>query len=750
MVGLSLPAAMAGTLTFYVGLYHLWLHFRRPRRADLLFSATCVAMAVYDLGAAMLYSAANPEQGAFWQRVQLCSLMALAMPLIMLIAEQGGLKLPKWALWMLTLFPGLALIGAVERWGWLLSDEAKVLDIRAFGHHFIVHGTHHGPMEKLLELSVPILTLFCLWVGLGAPIRAKSTWRRLAPRSSPLVLVSAALMLSVLHDIFVARGLLGHPFFLEYAWLFVMGTMNWSMADELMDASRTKVTLDETERRVATTLAAIQDAVITCDLAGNITHMNPAAEKLLAVKLWDVLDTPLQRYLEITSPETHAVVSDPVRFAVGRQPNPYGELPQLVTTDGNERRIDLGGAPLKDPEGQIQGAILVMRDLTLQHNALTNLEHAKRMESMGQLAGGAAHDLNNLLTPIISYVELVQRKLDADCREAAFLVHVQDAAQRAAVLTRQLLALSRKQVLDVQVIPLEEFIRQTAPMLERLVGDQIQVSLNLRDRGARVRVDPGQFEQVLLNLTSNARDAISGLEGRIAITTRRIGEHEVAIEVADNGSGMTPEVAQKIFEPFFTTKPRGKGTGLGLASVRGIIEQQNGKIYVDSEPNKGTSFEIVLPISVSEQPMSSAQHTPPSDLARGNESILVAEDDPAVRSLIYDALTQLGYTVHTADGMAVAVAIAKSEHVDLLLTDVVLPGTDGPRIRDEVLRYINVPCMFMTGHADDRLGERGIVERGTEVLRKPFTVTELGESVRRVLDRRHSARPISSKRTSSR
>ncbi|HXS18588.1 MAG TPA: ATP-binding protein, partial [Polyangiaceae bacterium] len=337
----------------------------------------------------------------------------------------------------------------------------------------------------------------------------------------------------------------------------------------------------------------------------------------------------------ITSPESHSVVSDPIRFAVGRASNPFGSLPQLVTTDGHERRIDLRGAPLNGPDGRVQGAILVMRDLTLQHNALTNLEHAKQMEAMGQLAGGAAHDLNNLLTPIISYVELVQRRVDPLSKEATFLVHVQEAAQRAATLTRQLLALSRKQVLDVQVVPLDELIRQTAPMLERLVGDDIRVVLKLRDHGAKVRVDLGQFEQVLLNLTSNARDAITGPSGQLVISTRRVGEHEVAVEVADNGSGMPQDILPKIFEPFFTTKPRGKGTGLGLASVRGIIEQQGGKIYVDSEQGKGTSFEIILPLSSTDQRLSSTRHTPPGDLARGNETILVAEDDPAVRALIY-------------------------------------------------------------------------------------------------------------------
>jgi len=352
---------------------------------------------------------------------------------------------------------------------------------------------------------------------------------------------------------------------------------------------------------------------------------------------------------------------------------------------------------------------------------------------MGQLAGGAAHDLNNLLTPIISYVELVQRRIDPKSREAKFLEHVQDAAQRAAGLTKQLLALSRKQVLDVQVIPLAEFVRQTMPMVEQLVGEGVQVKMELDARSGKVQIDLGQFEQVILNLTSNARDAMDGT-GTLTIRVRSLNDGDVALEIRDTGGGMDADTEERIFEPFFTTKPRGKGTGLGLASVRGIVEQLGGTIYVDSEAGIGTSFEIILPKATGDIPISSARELPPSDLARGSEKVLVAEDDPAVRALIHDALTQLGYTIYSADGMTVAVEIAKEEKIDLLLTDVVLPGADGPRIRDEVLKHQQVPCLFMTGHADDRLGDHGIIPRGVEVLRKPFTVIQLGERVRSVLD----------------
>src|SRR5690606_7071742 len=256
-------------------------------------------------------------------------------------------------------------------------------------------------------------------------------------------------------------------------------------------------------------------------------------------------------------------------------------------------------APLKDPDGRVGGAIIVMRDLTLQHHALNSLEHAKKMESLGQLAGGTAHDLNNLPPPLISYVPLIKRQFCQCSKGQRYLQHVEEAAQRAATLTKQLLALSRKQVLDVQVVPLAEFVRQTLPMIEHLVGEKIQIDARLDDRSGNVQIDWGQFEQVLLNLAANARDALAD-GGRLSIIVQRLRDERASIEVRDNGDGMDADTVSRIFEPFFTTKPRGKGTGLGLASVRGIVEQHGGSIYVDSEPGEGTSFEIVLPITHAE------------------------------------------------------------------------------------------------------------------------------------------------------
>lgn len=728
----SVPVAMAAAITAYVGLYHFWLHLRRSSRSDFYFALSCACMTFYDWSAACAYNAQLPSSAALFQRLQVIGILMWAGPFVLLINEKSSIKTTPPVVALLLFFPLMGLFVAIDPLELLLESTAHLKIARAPWGEAQFFEYPPGPLQNGLELIIPLMIVYCFWVGFGLPQVREGRFVRKRKSSTPLLFAAGGIMLALLHDSTVTKLGWSSPYTFEFAWLGVMTFMSWSLSNELFEGLLARTSLEETEQRVTTTLNAIQDAVVTTNMKGEISHLNPAAERLLAVNSEAAVGHPFADFAEITSPETHTVVSDPVRFAVGRPTNPYGELPQLITRDGSERRIDLGGAPLKDPDGRVGGAIIVMRDLTLQHHALNSLEHAKKMESLGQLAGGTAHDLNNLLTPIISYVELIKRQVSQGSKEQRYLQHVEEAAQRAATLTKQLLALSRKQVLDVQVVPLAEFVRQTLPMIEHLVGEKIQIDARLDDRSGNVQIDWGQFEQVLLNLAANARDALAD-GGRLSIIVQRLRDERASIEVRDNGDGMDADTVSRIFEPFFTTKPRGKGTGLGLASVRGIVEQHGGSIYVDSEPGEGTSFEIVLPITHAEQPHSSSRSLPSGELARGTEHVLVVEDDGAVRALIFDALTQLGYTVHSADGITMALELARSEPIDVLLSDVVLPGTDGMRIREEVQALRDVPCLFMTGHADDRLGDHGFVPRGIEVLRKPFTVEQLGLKLRAVI-----------------
>ncbi len=746
MIWHSVPVVVGGGITAYVGLYHFWLHLRRSNQADLFFALTCLAMTSYDMFAALLYNSTSLEQGEPWQRLQVVAILALCVPFLFFVNSFAAVPRPRWFFLVVGIFAFGAVLIALEPWG-LTFARPNVKHISTRLGPVTYFERDIGPLLLGFALTIPFVSSYIIWAarkGVKYALEQSATLsneddrrdmvRRARGRALSLSLSGCLVLVSLAYDTLVSFHLVKNVYLTEYSWFGVMFLMSWTLSDEVVDAASTRQALRETQARIATTLDAISDAVITTDITGCITHLNPAAMKMLAVSATVARGKALSSLVELTSPETLTQVADPIRYAVGRPPNPYGRLPRLVTTDGSDRVVDLGGAPLIDSAGRVQGAVVVFRDLTVQQSAIESLQHAKQMESMGQLAGGLAHDLNNLLTPILSYVELVQRQTDPASRAAVFLNHVQEAAQRAAGLTRHLLALSRKQVLDVQVIPLREFVRQTAPILKRLVPDNVEVELDLDERSGHVQVDPGQFEQVLLNLVSNARDAMPD-GGRIVISTQRVNEREVVLGVTDHGTGIGVAVLDRIFEPFFTTKPRGKGTGLGLASVRGIIEQHGGSVYVDSEVGAGTTFDIILPIVDGNLARPSSRNVPPTDAARGHETVLVVEDDPAVRTLIHDALSQLGYNVRTADGLTTAVAVASSEAIDLLLTDVVMPGADGTRVHQAVLQYHQVPCLYMTGHADDRLGDRGFLAKGTEVLRKPFTVGQLAEKVRLVLER---------------
>ncbi len=363
------------------------------------------------------------------------------------------------------------------------------------------------------------------------------------------------------------------------------------------------------------------------------------------------------------------------------------------------------------------------------------LSHTRRLESIGRLAGGVAHDLNNMLTPVLSYLELVRGLLRPDSLESRYLASASDAAARAAALTQQLLALGRKQVLEVRPVDLGGGLRTLAPLMRHLLPKSVTLNLEIEDGIKAVEADASQLDQVWMNLTANARDAMPE-GGTLTFSVR--AEHEgVGVNVTDTGMGMSAETVTHIFEPFFTTKVRGKGTGLGLSIVRGIVEQHGGRIELESAPGQGTTFHLWFPAS--SQPVLDASPAP-APLARGHGYLLVVDDDESVRTLVATLARQHGYQVQVAGSEAeVRAVLAETDTLDLLISDVILPDTDGPRVRKLVTaRFPTLPCLFMTGHADELLAPRGILRRDIDLLRKPFTREQLLSKIDHVLQRARS------------
>jgi PAS domain S-box-containing protein len=404
--------------------------------------------------------------------------------------------------------------------------------------------------------------------------------------------------------------------------------------------------------------------------------------------------------------------------------------------------------PLRDASGLIAGAIGVATDVTERAQLEQRLLQAHKMEAIGRLAGGIAHDFNNLLTAILGYAELALDQVSADEPLRRDLEEVRNAGRSAALLTRQLLAFSRKQLLHPQVINLNAVVSRMTGLLRRLIGEHIDLRSHLADTLDRISADSGQIEQVIMNLALNARDAMphGGVltieTANIELDDKFIADHpgssagrHVMLAISDTGTGMERGVQEHLFEPFYTTKEQGRGTGLGLATVYGIVKQSGGSIFVYSEVHCGTSFKIFLPRV--EQRVD-VVYQPPDDLGDldGDATILVVEDQPEVRSVIHNALSRHGYRVvmATNGSEAVDIATAYRERIDLLITDVVMPGLTARELAER-FRHLHPAgrVLYMSGYTDDTVVQRGIVEQSVEFIQKPFTPATLLRRVRGVL-----------------
>ncbi|MFN7999251.1 MAG: response regulator [Bryobacteraceae bacterium] len=496
------------------------------------------------------------------------------------------------------------------------------------------------------------------------------------------------------------------------------------------------------------TLSSIGDGVLATDPDERVTFLNPVAEALTGWSKNEALGKPLAEVLTVIEEVSREPAGSPVREAMSRAAPAHNAVPVLlVTKDKTEISIEQSAAPLRDERGRMRGAILVFRDVTGRRQLEEQLSHARRMDAVGRLAGGVAGDFNNVLTVITGYSDLLRTQMQPSNPLRRFADEILYAAERAAGLTRQLLAFSRGQATQPKVLDLNAIVAGMEPVLKRLVGETVELIVLPGPSLHHVRVDASQLQQAIMNLATNAREAMPE-GGKLVVETANVeideasgkksgltpGEY-VMLAFSDTGCGMDAETRARLFEPFFTTKEHGKGSGLGLSLVYGTVKQADGHITVYSQVNCGTIFEIYLPSVKQEVDL---PLPPKVTMPKGSETILLVDDEEGVRKVVYAVLKNGGYTViEAANGNSALTAYEKNGHkIDLVLTDVVMPQMNGYELGERLSEQDpQLPILYMSGYRDNPLGSPP-GEGAKAFLNKPFTPDVLLARVREVLDNR--------------
>jgi len=520
--------------------------------------------------------------------------------------------------------------------------------------------------------------------------------------------------------------------------LFREGTVQ-----DVTERKRAEAALRESEERYRDLVENAHDIIYSHDLEGNYTSMNKAGEEITGYTLEEALKLKMS---DTVAPECLPKVQQMMkRKLAGERVTAYDI--EIIAKDGRRVPVEVNTKYVYQ-NGVAAGVQGIARDVTERKQLEDQLRQSQKMEAIGQLAGGVAHDFNNLLTAINGYSSLALQRINPENPIKSYLEEIKKAGDRAANLTRQLLAFGRKQILQPVPLNLNDIVSDMNKMLRRLIGEDIDLTASLNPKLKAIKADPGQIEQVLVNLVVNARDAMpSG--GHLTIETmtveldseytgKRLGVvpgRYVMLAVSDTGTGMNEETKARIFDPFFTTKEKGKGTGLGLSTVYGIVKQSGGNIWVYSEEGRGTTFKVYLPQLETAETVESLQVE--TEIMPGSETILLLEDEDMVRNLARQILEGAGYKVVEVSRGEEAIKrfAAEDGSIDLLLTDVVMPEMSGKEVADRVCELSpSLKVLFMSGYTDEAIVHHGVLDSNVQFIQKPFTPAALTTKVRQVLD----------------
>ncbi len=539
----------------------------------------------------------------------------------------------------------------------------------------------------------------------------------------------------ILDEMRLVRNAEGAPLHIIGSWIDSTDRKN---ADNL---------LQERERFLSNVFSSIQDGISVLDTEMNVIRVNPTMER------WYAHAVPLRgkKCFLAYHGRNKPCETCPTRRTLESGEAAYEIVPKTGPGGKEVGWLDLYSFPLFDnATGQMKGVIEYVRDITDRKKAEDELYQSRKMEAIGRLAGGISHDLNNLLTAIAAYADLLLMDIPETDPSSLQVTEIRNAVEQAASLTGQLLAFSRKQVLRPRLFELNEIIDSMEGLLRRLIGEKIELNIVLLADPGRVKADPAQLEQAILNLVVNGRDAMPE-GGTLTIETADVNLDEgqaregmdlspgpyVMLAVTDTGCGMDEEVRSRIFEPFFTTKERHEGTGLGLSTVFGIVKQSKGGISVVSSPGSGTTLKIYLPRVTDASAEAEPTTATAASLHTGTETILLVEDEPSIRRAIRQALQRSGYRILEAPNPGEAILISEQHtgFIHLMLTDVAMPRMSGPDLAERLEPWHpEMKVLYMSGHSEKSILEEDVLPAGAAFLRKPFDIRNLLEQVRRTLD----------------
>ena len=522
------------------------------------------------------------------------------------------------------------------------------------------------------------------------------------------------------------------------------------IAEQLRRASeelqrRTTEQLGEYRSRLASIIDSSEDAILSKDLNGIITSWNRGAERIYGY----TAEEAIGKHISLLTPADLGVETSEILRKIDRGESVEHHESVRVTKDGRHLNVSISVSPLRDAADAVVGASVIARDITVQKRTEGQLRQSQKMEAIGRLAGGVAHDFNNILAIINASTEFLRDRMDPAAESSRYVENIKKATERGSLLTKQMMAFNRTSVFQPRVLDLNERLREISKLLRPLMGDDVEILIAPRSPSAVVEADPSQLDQIVVNLAVNARDAMPH-GGKFILETGAVQfdetfaeQHQamaagkyVLLAVSDTGMGMDETTVSRIFEPFFTTKEGGKGNGLGLATVYGIVKQSAGHILVYSEPGRGTTFKIYLPSADHKIGLGSRPEAETVSPKRQGTTILLVEDDEIMRGLTRQLLEEHGYTVVDVDDGKSALEWVQSHPgpIHLLLTDVVMHRMSGPELVERLNpSHPALKVVYMSGYTGELMREREVLQRGISVLEKPFTRTALLNTIHTAL-----------------